>query len=96
MATVKQKVLALAAELNVDVDASGSGSDFEITLDAPTGHHFKGHPVHQIVLSIWDDDKPIGCWKAALKDLQDGPPERCTAETPCDDWGDCQYNPELI
>tara|TARA_R110000822_G_C15089825_1_gene470623 strand:+ start:244 stop:543 length:300 start_codon:yes stop_codon:yes gene_type:complete len=93
MANTKQKVLDLAKELNVGVDHDGSGSDFEVTLTAPDGHHFDGQPVHQIVISSWDGETSTGIWKMALEDLKDLLPEPCCEATPCDDWEDCESNP---
>lgn len=70
--TSKQKVLKLAEELGAEVESGGEGSSFEITVDAPDGFHWKGDGLHQLVESIWDNEKPESLWRDALERMQDG------------------------
>ena len=92
--TNKQKLLSIAKKNNIEVEYGGRGTGFEIRLIAPDKHYFAGHGVHELVHSIWDDDKPSDLWKSALNDLSyEGDfTLPCKGEEHCSDWDNgCQF-----
>lgn len=85
--TPKQRVLKLAASMNVEVSSHSIGGHFEVLLDAPEGFSFDGD-IHQMVNSTWDDQRSVDMWKAALERLQatklEPCPVSCDVCFPCD------------
>lgn len=82
--TTKQRALAIADQLGVTLDYGGMGTDFEITVDAPDGYHWASE-THQLVESIWDDQKPADLWKSIADRMSQGLEKCDTANADCAD-----------
>ena len=97
--TLKQKALARARELGVEVIVSRDwqfpNAIAEVQLEAPDGYHFTGLGLHCAVTpgEPGESDNARGVWRSVLTDMAQGITP-CTAETPCDDWSECDANPE--
>lgn len=79
MASIKQKVLALAKERDVEVESgNGFGGCFEVALYAPEGHHFAGAASSVLVTEHYVGESQK-VWRGAYEDLTDHDVVPCTA-----------------
>lgn len=97
MATIKQQVEERAAELGVTIEVTTGRYDRrrldEIELCAPDGYHMLSNNCHYQICPGGEDTPTASLWADALDMLSYGV-EACSAETPCDDWSDCDANQE--
>lgn len=88
--TPKQKVMALAKKLGATVEHEGDKKRgmFEVTVEAPPGHHWVDEQVHELVCNRpWHvtGSPTTKVWEAILERMEDGI-EPCNDN--CEWWED--------